>query len=88
MVPSTRYKYLALNSTWFRHYITKGLRTVHDCYVAKVTENGDIEKLRRRALKINVDVEESKKEPDCKKTVFVPTFASVNFYCIYLIVSK
>lgn len=43
MIPSTQEKCLALNETWVRQCVTKDLGTVHDCYVEKVKENGDIE---------------------------------------------
>lgn len=46
-VPSMREKYLALNRTWLREYITKAFGTVHDYHEAKGKENGEIEKLGR-----------------------------------------
>lgn len=59
MVPSTLEIYLALNRMWVRQYITKDLRTGHDCSVGRVEENMEIEKLGRKILKKSVDLKRS-----------------------------
>lgn len=38
-VPSLPIKFITVNSSWFTEFVTKGLGSTNDCYIAKISHD-------------------------------------------------